>query len=191
MSVTQPQTTNSTRAVQGALYNQLATTLSTPAASQQSRKQHHACAVVCPRCIAVASYSVVAFLSDPAICRAGGSLLLCETCMLPQVQRCCCCSAIFVGSRVWPRVQSSVHYIFYFCKYHPASVVLCSVCHACVTQACVTRGVISNLLFVGSPRFCAGEAFFRYERHNKDTWYLVRTIDKIPSIPGMIQCSAQ
>ena len=56
MYVTQtPQTTDSTRAVQGACYNQLATTLYTPAACQQSRKQHHTRAVVCPRCIIVAS----------------------------------------------------------------------------------------------------------------------------------------
>ena len=39
-----PQTTNSPRAVQGAGYNQLATTLYTPAARQQSREQRHACA---------------------------------------------------------------------------------------------------------------------------------------------------
>ena len=51
-----PQTTDSTRAVQGACYNQLVTTLYTPAACQQSRKQHHTRAVVCPRCIIVASY---------------------------------------------------------------------------------------------------------------------------------------
>ena len=49
-----PQTTDSTRAVQGACYNQLAKTLYTPAARQQSRKQHHTRAVVCPRCITVA-----------------------------------------------------------------------------------------------------------------------------------------
>ena len=56
MYVTQtPQTTDSTRAVQGACYNKLATTLYTPAARQQSRKQHHTRAVVCPRCIIVAS----------------------------------------------------------------------------------------------------------------------------------------
>jgi len=61
MYVTQtPQTTDSTRAVQGACYNQLATTLYTPAACQQSRKQHHTRAVVCPRCItAVASYLIL------------------------------------------------------------------------------------------------------------------------------------
>ena len=56
MCVTQtPQATDSTRAVQGACYNQLVTTLYTPAACQQSRKQHHTRAVVCPRCIIVAS----------------------------------------------------------------------------------------------------------------------------------------
>ena len=58
MYVTQtPQTTDSTRAVQSARYNQLATTLYPPAACQQSRKQHHTRAVVCPRCITVASNS--------------------------------------------------------------------------------------------------------------------------------------
>ena len=41
MYVTQTQqATDSTRAVQGACYNQLATTLYTPDACQQSRKQH-------------------------------------------------------------------------------------------------------------------------------------------------------
>ena len=56
MYVTQtPQTTDSTRAVQGACCNQLVTTLYTPAACQQSRKHHHTRAVVCPRCIIVAS----------------------------------------------------------------------------------------------------------------------------------------
>ena len=43
--------TNITRAMQGAYFNQQATTLYTPAACQQSRKQHHTRAVVCPRCI--------------------------------------------------------------------------------------------------------------------------------------------
>ena len=66
--------TDSTRAVQGACYNQLATTLYTPAACQQSRKQHHTRAVVCPRCItAVASYLIrsswLLLLSDSAISR--------------------------------------------------------------------------------------------------------------------------
>ena len=67
MYVTQtPQPTASTRAVQGACYNQLATTLYTPAACQQSRKQHHTRAVVFPRCItAVASYLMVAFVIGP------------------------------------------------------------------------------------------------------------------------------
>ena len=51
--------TDSTRAAQGACYNQLATTLYTPAACQQSRKQHHTRAVVFPLCItAVASYLI-------------------------------------------------------------------------------------------------------------------------------------
>ena len=48
--------TDSTRTAQGACYNQLATTLYTPAARQLSRKHHHTRAVVCPRCITVASY---------------------------------------------------------------------------------------------------------------------------------------
>ena len=51
--VRNPDTTDNTditRAVQGACYNQLATTLNTPAACQRSRKQHTR-AVVCPRCI--------------------------------------------------------------------------------------------------------------------------------------------
>ena len=53
--------TDSTRTAQGACYNQLATTLHTPAACQQSGKQHLTRAVVCPRCAtaAVASYLVV------------------------------------------------------------------------------------------------------------------------------------
>ena len=58
--VRNPDSTDSTRAVQGAWYNQLATTLYTPAACQESRKQHQTRAVVCPRCItAVASYLIV------------------------------------------------------------------------------------------------------------------------------------
>ena len=48
--------------MQGACYNQLATTVYTLAACQQSRKQHHTRAVVCPRCItAVAFYLVVGY----------------------------------------------------------------------------------------------------------------------------------
>ena len=39
----------------GRVLSQLATTLYTPAARQQSRKQHHACAAVFPRCSAVVS----------------------------------------------------------------------------------------------------------------------------------------
>ena len=69
------KTTDSTRAVQGACYNQLAATLYTPAACHQSRKQHHTRAVVCPRCItAVASYLIVGCFcySDPAISRPAG-----------------------------------------------------------------------------------------------------------------------
>ena len=75
MYVTQtPQTTGSTRAVQGACYDQLATrytrtgyTLYTPAPCRQSRKQHHTRAVVCPRSIAaaVASYLIVDFVAGP------------------------------------------------------------------------------------------------------------------------------
>ena len=48
-----PDTTDNTditRAIQGECFNQLATTLYTPAACQQSRKQHHNCIT------AVASY---------------------------------------------------------------------------------------------------------------------------------------
>ena len=66
-----PDTTDNTdiaRAMQGACFNQLATTLYTPAACQQSRKQHHTRAVVCPRCItAVVSYFylIVAFVTGP------------------------------------------------------------------------------------------------------------------------------
>ena len=73
--VRNPDTTDTTGAVQGARYNQLATALYTPAACQQSRKQHHTRVVVCPRCItAVASYfdSWLLLLSDYAISRPGG-----------------------------------------------------------------------------------------------------------------------
>ena len=81
-----PQTGDITRAVQGACYNQLATTLYTPAACQQSRKQHHTRTVVSPRCItAVASCLIVAFVIGPCDQWPCGSLLLCDTCMLPQV----------------------------------------------------------------------------------------------------------
>ena len=74
--VRNPDTTDTTGAVQGARYNQLATALYTPAACQQSRKQHHTRAVVCPHCItAVASYLIVGvllLLSEPAISRPAG-----------------------------------------------------------------------------------------------------------------------
>ena len=49
------------------------------------------------------------------------------------------------------------------CKHYPTTLhvpLLCSVCHACVSScACVTRGVLSKLFFVGGPRLGAGEAF--------------------------------
>ena len=57
------------RAVQDACYTQLATTLYTLAACQQSRKQHHTRAVVCPRCNTVASY-LVAFVTLRSVCDA-------------------------------------------------------------------------------------------------------------------------
>ena len=61
MYVTQrPPTPKSTRAaVQGACYNHLATTLYMSAARQWGRRQHHACAVGCLRCIGVTSYPVL------------------------------------------------------------------------------------------------------------------------------------
>ena len=78
-----PRTTESTRAVQGACYNQLATTLYMPAACQQGRKQHHTRAVVFPRCItAVASYLILRsiwllLLSDLAISSSPAGLCCC------------------------------------------------------------------------------------------------------------------
>ena len=56
--VRKPDTTDANQHMSsaGGGYNKLSTTLYTPASRQQSRKQHHACAVVCVRCIAVASY---------------------------------------------------------------------------------------------------------------------------------------
>ena len=157
--------------MQSACYNQLAVTLYTTVARQQSRKQHHACAVVFTRCIAVASCCIpvlgVAFQSDPAICKAGG-LCCCvihECCH--KVQQpccccccCCCCSAIFVGSRAWSRVQPLLRYILvYFCKYFPATAVVlpCFVRHACVCAVCHAWIAFFS---VGSPRFCSREAFF-------------------------------
>ena len=66
-----PQTGDITRAVQGACYNQLATTLYTPAACQQSRKQHHTRAVVFVRalyyCCGFLFNGWLLLLSDPAI----------------------------------------------------------------------------------------------------------------------------
>ena len=142
--------------MQGACYNQLATTPYTPAARLQSSKQHHACAVVFLCCIAVASHQyLVALFSDPAVCKAGGLCCCVIKCVLLQVhQHCRCCSAIFVGSRVWSRapVPSCVH-PFYFCKYHPTTVLQGSVCHArvrCVRVRCVqcvTRGVLPYIFF--------------------------------------------
>ena len=62
MYVTQTsQTTDSTQAVQGACYNQLATSLYTGAAFQRSRKQHHTRAVVCPRCFTGFLYSCFSY----------------------------------------------------------------------------------------------------------------------------------
>ena len=58
MYVSNQDTTDSKQhmSIAGCVLHQLAITLYIPAARQQSRKQHHACAVVCPRCIAVAPY---------------------------------------------------------------------------------------------------------------------------------------
>ena len=81
--VRNPDSTDSTRAVQDACYNQLATTLYMPAACQQGRKQHHTRAVVFPRCItAVASYLILRsiwllLLSDLAISSSPAGLCCC------------------------------------------------------------------------------------------------------------------
>ena len=71
MYVTQkPQTTDSTRAVQGACNNQPAATICTPAACQQSKKQHHT------RGLSALYYCGFLrscfLLLDPAICRPAG-----------------------------------------------------------------------------------------------------------------------
>ena len=62
-----PDTTdNRGRAVLGTCYKPTGYNIYTPAARHQSRKQHHACAVVCP-CRAVASYeynTVVVFFIE-------------------------------------------------------------------------------------------------------------------------------
>ena len=67
MYVTQtPQTTDSTRAVQGTCYNLMATTPFTPAACQQSRKQHHTRALVCPVCTSYCGFLLIlAFAMGP------------------------------------------------------------------------------------------------------------------------------
>ena len=162
-----PQKTNNTRTVQGAGYNQLATTLYAPAARHQSRKQHHAYAVVCPRYSAVASYYVVAFLSDPAICKAGGGLCCCV------INACChrynsaaaaaaaavrLLRAAECGREFQPLVRCilsiSVNTIPLL---YTAVFRITRVC----AMPCVTHGVLSNFFFfVGSPKFCAGEALF-------------------------------
>ena len=185
-----PQIANSTRAVQGACFNQLATTLYTPAARQQSRDQHHACAAICARCDAVATYS--AFLSDPATCRAG---------------RLCCCvvhacchrynstTAAAAAMRFpWAAERGREfqpllrRVLLYFCKYYlTAAVLLCSVCHTSVRGVCRVSRVECfqkniYILCVGSPRLLCGRGFLRRERHNEDmhqhidkcyTWYNV------------------
>ena len=61
-------------------------------------------------------------------------------------------------------VESSSPFVgassFYFCQYYPTTPCtdVFRVSRLCVP--CVTRGVLSKFVFVGSPRFCAGEAFF-------------------------------
>ena len=67
--------TDSTRAMHGVCFKQLATTQYTPAAFQQMRRQHRTRAVVCPRCITASSFlfnSCLLLLSDPAISRPAG-----------------------------------------------------------------------------------------------------------------------
>ena len=156
--------------MQAACYNQLATTLYTPVARQESSKQHHARTVVCSCCFAAVSYSVVALVSDPAICRAGGrSQLLCDTCKLPQAQQRCCCSSIFVGSRVWSRVSaptSELPFLFMLILAHYRTAAF-RVLRVCVL--CVTRGVLSDIFFsCRQSSVLCGRGLLRREHRNKD-----------------------
>ena len=100
--------------------------------------------------------------------------------MLPRYkQRFCCCRCLrtmFLGSRISSRVtaSSSVHPLlrlstlsdYYLLLLYYVCTALLNRCVPGVALACmrcvprITRGVPSSLLFVGSPRFCAAEAFF-------------------------------
>ena len=162
----------------------------TPVARQQSRKQHHACTVACPRCIAVASYSVVAFFIGPL--RSGG-LCCCV------IHACChrynsttaaaaaaAAAAVRLSwapecGRDFQRLLRCI--LFFFCKYHLTIQHCCTaafrVSRVCVR--CVTRGVLANSFFLSAVLgFCAGEAFCAVRATTKictnvlpNTWYLV------------------
>ena len=75
------------------------------------------------------------FLSDPAICRAGGlcCCVVCACCRRDKKHLSCGCSAVFVGGQVWSSL------VFYFCKYDPTQPYCCVPCATRVCAVCVGR----------------------------------------------------
>ena len=182
MCVTQtPQTTNITWEVQGAINNQLATTLYTPATRQQSRKQHHACAVVCPHWSAVASYIVVFYRTMRSV-ELGGSALSYQVhtqhAATGTARCCCCCSrSDFRGQ---PRLVNISSPCFGAPYYIPVTTIaLLLILYFCVPWVCgrcvpsVMPGVRWSLFFAGSPRISAAGVFFAVIATTKipRTWY--------------------
>ena len=165
--------------MQGTCYNQLATTLRTPVGHQKGTKPN---ITGIRAAFAAASYRVVAFLSDPAICKAR------DIC-------CCvihaCChrykNAAAAAAAAAVQFSSAAEYgrefqpllrriLFYFCcKYYPTTAVLlgvpcvtpeCAVacvCGRCVP--CVTRGVPPNFFILFPCMFCPPPKYRRsYKR---------------------------
>ena len=166
-------TAKNTRAVQGAYYNQLASTRYALAAHQQSRKKCHPCAEVCPRCIALLPILYLLFHRALRSVELGASAVVwymhastgIRALLLLLLPR----SAIFVCSQV-SVVQSSGPFFgalvssplnpishLYCAEFRVSRVwAVCAVCHA--------WSAFNPSFLVGSPWF------FRRERHNKDNY---------------------
>ena len=171
-------------------YNAIYTRL-TPASRASSK--HHPCAVVCSRCIAVTSYSVpvVVFLSDPAICRAGG--LCCCT-----IHACChrynnaaaaaTAAAVMLSwaAECGPECQPLLRFIIFYAIYVNIIFYCCTAAFR-VSRAEDFRRKISAVLC-----FCAGEALFvasatkkkciNWHTDKYDTWYDIWRHQKRKSI---------
>ena len=153
------------------------------AAHQQSRKQHHACAAVCPRCIAVASCDYNSVFIGPSDLYSWGSLLLCDTgihaatgttkLLLLRLQ--CDC-------RGQPSVvESSTSFFgasFSISVYYVHIIPLLGMLQYCSWVRCITRGVLSSafrhlssafiLFSCRQPSVLCGRGLLRRERRNKD-----------------------